>query len=170
MKRILLASALLAVNVSVVAEESSYAATSFYVGIKTGSLNIDDGDGYDYDADAPISFSVGYMSEVGAGTVGLEFDYTIADIDISDGYYSATFDYTGLGFYGTYRSAGDVYFKAKLGINRGELEGYGESDSDTETAGGIGIGFRNGNVGFEIEATRLYDDVNFLSAGLTYTF
>ncbi len=77
-------------------------------------------------------------------------------------------------FYAVARSSGDWYVKAKAGILREEVEGSGggvtaEGD-DTGASVGFGFGYQQPEFRFEVEATRVEQDVSALSVGFNFLF
>lgn len=142
-----------------------------YFGIKAGQMN-PDADGFD-DA-SNIGFIFGYnLFQDANGTLALEAEYTrnLSEGDVAIGGARGAWKIETLAGYGAYRTAGDVYVKAKAGILREDAKvsiggGGISSGKDSGFSFGAGVGVRfNRKVGLEIEYTVINEDVGFLSLG-----
>ncbi|GAB2509147.1 porin family protein [Microbulbifer agarilyticus] len=128
----------------------------------------------DVDGDNPFNagFRGGYTWNSGWG---IEAELTRS---LSDGaYYDVDYSINTFGVYGTYRSAGQLYFKGKLGY-LSETVNFDESywsdshkESDTGLSAGAGLGFHMArNAYVEAEYTLIEEDVDFFSASLVFRF
>lgn len=134
-------------------------------GVKAGMLSVDGDAGAA--TQAGIIYNIDILSMFG---VELEANTTVADGDFGGGIdYSAT----QLGAYGVLMTPGPIYFKAKAGYVRTDVEltnvplAGDYSESDENIAYGIGIGF----TAVEIEYTRtewLDEDVSLISASFKF--
>ncbi len=89
------------------------------------------------------------------------------DVNYGYGSRSIDIDIRTLAAYAVYRSPGSVYFKGRAGVLNEKIG----SMSDTGLSAGVGIGFKAGDsAAFEIEATVIEQDVNFISASLNIGF
>ena len=142
-----------------------------YIGIKTGPLNIS--------RDLPFNngFSVGglFGYEFAGSDFSFETEFTTT-VSSPNGTSSnvGDLDVFTLGFYGVYRTSGDLYFKGKAGLvyeylnvdfRSLPLEGDGIGLSL-----GLGGGYRfNDALRAEVEYTKLEADIDFFSLGLLYS-
>ncbi|HET9679502.1 MAG TPA: outer membrane beta-barrel protein [Gammaproteobacteria bacterium] len=132
-------------------------------GVKAGMLSVDGDEG------AATQAGIVYNIEL-LGMLGVEFEAntTLANGDAGFG---AEYSATQLGAYGVLMTPGPIYFKAKAGFVRTDIEfdpdPLGASGSDTNMAYGIGIGF----TALEIEYTRtewMDQDVDMISASFKF--
>lgn len=109
------------------------------------------------DADA-IGIVLGYEFDRPVGSFGgsstIELEYL--DADETNLFGIGTYDPDMLNLFFTYRSAGDLYYKFKLGLSYSDIEiqtpGFNDGTEDVSLAGGIGLGYRIGDYGsIEIE-------------------
>jgi len=136
------------------------AAGKWIIGVKAGKIdannpNIDDADalgvvlGYEFDK------SIGNFG----GTTSFELEYLTGDETTIDGL--GTYEANVLNAFFTYRSAGTLYYKVKLGASYSEIDVNTpfsftsfESD-DISIAAGIGLGYRVGEYGqIEVEYSQ----------------
>lgn len=87
-----------------------------------------------------------------------------------------TIDLDTLGVYGAFRSSGNVYFKARVGLlyeeatSSNACPGGKVSDDDTGLSLGAGAGVRFGEVAVEAEYTIVEQDVDRISLAFLYNF
>jgi hypothetical protein len=139
------------------------AAADWYFGAKAGSMMIDVG-GMDDPSNAGVM--VGHEWGVVLGDIGVQGEITSS---IDDGSYAGqdvSIDTQAV--YGVFRTAGPVYFIAKLGMLREDVTIGSVSDDDTGSSAGLGVGFSIGLAQFEVEYTQIEDDVDFLSVGFRF--
>lgn len=131
-----------------------------HLGFKTGMMDVDVGG---FDIDMPLGFVLGFEQ----GLYGFEIEANFAGGDI-EGF---DLDFDTFAFYGVYRSAGEVYFKGKLGFLRENVDIDGiVSEDDSGLSLGLGVGTRVDNLSFEAEFTIIEEDVNYLSVGANVHF
>jgi hypothetical protein len=102
-----------------------------------------------------------------AGTLSAEgeLSFTLIDGDLPNG---NDWDVSTLGAYAVYRSAGDMYLKAKAGLLWVDTS---YDSSITELSMGIGGGWRiNKNMSLEVEYTTIDDNIDMFSAGVNFHF
>jgi hypothetical protein len=135
----------------------------WYFSAKAGPMMVDEPD-----LDDPINAGViiGHEWGVVAGDLGIEAELTQTIDDGEVAGQDLQVDTRGL--YAAFRTAGPVYLIAKAGMVRTEIEAGGVSQSDTDTAYGAGLGFSIGIAQFELEYTRMHEDVDFVSLGLRF--
>ncbi len=137
----------------------AYAIVDTDIGVKAGMLSLDGDTSAAKQAGVVFNFDI-----VGMVGVEAEFNTTIADGEFGGVDYSAT----QLGAYGVLMTPGPVYFKAKAGYLRTDVEFSGiGSDDDQALAYGIGVGF----TALEIEYTRTKWndlDVDIISASFKF--
>ncbi|MBN1378305.1 MAG: outer membrane beta-barrel protein [Gammaproteobacteria bacterium] len=133
-----------------------------YAGLKAGPMMIDLGG-----IDDPLNIGLvgAYINDAGFGFEG-EFTTSIVEGELAGNY---DVSIQTVAAYATFRTPGDSYFKAKLGLLNEDVEIGSRSDSDTGSSFGIGVGFNTASGGkFEIEYTIIEEDVNFLSIGYLF--
>lgn len=169
MKRL---SYLILIGVIVTALNNAYAQDGEgYFGLKLGSMIIDlDG----FNNPFNIGLTGGYISSSG---IGFETEYTFSMFNGGYKPYNDSYDVSiqTLGLYGTFRSTGNTYFKAKLGVVNESIDienlyGYRDvSEDDSGGSFGIGVGFSGSGGGrVEFEYTIIEEDVNFFSFGFLF--
>jgi outer membrane immunogenic protein len=148
------------VTVAPVAAEES----PLYAGLRVGSLSTDFPG---FEDTAAIGLMFGYDLHTdpnGTLAVEAEITRTITDGDVSGG---DGWDARGVGAYAAYRTAGDVYVKAKAGYLDQSINQGGGRTLNADDAGfayGAGGGWRiNSKAGLELEYTSMSDDLSFLS-------
>lgn len=135
----------------------------WYFGAKAGPMMIDVG-GFDDPTNAGVL--VGHEWGLVAGDLGIEAELTQT---IDDGRFAGQdVQVDTRGLYAAFRTAGPVYLIGKAGLVRNEVEIGTASESDTGTAFGAGVGFSIGVAQFELEFTRIDEDIDFLSLGLRF--
>ena len=131
-----------------------------HFGLKTGVMDVDVGG---FDIDAPLGIVIGFES----GLYGAELEANFADGDV-EGF---GLDFDSFALYGVFRSEGEVYFKAKAGFLRENIDVPGKiSVNDTGFSAGIGMGARMESLSLEAEYTIIEEDLNFLSIGANVHF
>lgn len=135
----------------------------WYFGAKAGPMMIDAG-GVDDPTNAGVL--IGREWGVVAGDVGIEAELSKT---IDDGRFAGQdVQVNTRGLYVAFRTAGPVYLIGRAGMVRTEREIGSVSDSDTNSAIGAGVGFSIGIAQFELEFTRIDEDIDFLSLGLRF--
>lgn len=139
-----------------------------YFGIKAGQMD-PDADGFDEATN--VGLIAGYdLSRDANGTLALEVEYT-RSLSEGDVRFGGEWEIETLAGYGAYRTAGDVYVKAKAGVLSEDVKvsrtgGAIASGKDSGFSFGAGVGVRlNRKVGLEIEYTIIEEDIGFLSLG-----
>ena len=144
-----------------------------YIGAKYGKFMIDV-----EEANEPTDggFLLGYNFGNGA-SLEVEHDETTVELSSVGGYYYyyyGSLDLKTTALYVAFRTPGDAYLKAKLGVLKEDITSdYGSSydKSDSGLSAGIGAGFNAGDVvQLEVEYTVIEQDVSFLSAGINLRF
>lgn len=134
------------------------------MGLKTGALTADVS-GFDFDA------PVGFYGGISRGAGSFEFDVVIAS-----GHFSGLdIGFNTLAVYNAYRSEGDFYVKAKVGLLREEVSAKEDfigdfKEVDIRASLGAGIGARFDYFSIEAEYTLIELDAHFFSVGLTLGF
>lgn len=143
-------------------------AGEMYFGAKVGTMMFDFAG-----VDDPTNAGVILGKDFGvlAGDIGVQVE---ASTTIDDGSVNTFFfgpsdvSIDTLAAYGTFRSAGPVYFIGKAGVLREEVDIGPVSESDTGLSAGVGVGFSLGVAQIELEYTMIEQDVSFLSAGIRF--
>jgi outer membrane immunogenic protein len=146
-----------------------------HFGAKVGVLDPDIGG---FDDALNLGVQVGYdLFSDSRGTLSVEgeFTTTLSDGDVAGG---GEWDADTLAAYGAFRTAGDVYLKAKAGFLDQDIKRAGGSGGAVITNGddsgfafGVGGGWRtNRNAAFELEYTVMSDELTFLSLGYVTRF
>jgi len=131
----------------------------FYAGIKAGAFMVDV---QGVDDATPFGLQLGY--DFGEN-VSVEFEYNTGEADLGE---FAEMDITTMAIYATYRSEGNAYVLAKMGLLKEELEvsQFGHLSEDADESGlsyGLGGGFKLGNkLALEAEYTIVETDVSYL--------
>lgn len=120
-----------------------------YIGI-TGGIDKIDAEGFAVDDGNAVGIMLGMRFSSG---LAAEVSAIKSDADItSPG--SCEADYKTVGLYGAWRSSGDAYFKARVGLVHEDVDAPCLiSDTDTSLSLGAGAGIRFGNVAVEAEYT-----------------
>jgi outer membrane immunogenic protein len=169
----------LAISATAQAEDTTGNSSGFYLGGGVASLSTDapsDPDNYFFQAG--YSFGGGWAAEFLYTDSYSDADlgtFEVEDIDVN-----AKLSASAMGLYAVYRSAGDLYFKGKLGYIDAEMtitasamgESASESASETDFSYGIGGGYAFGAHALELEYTTTGDDINWdiISFGYKYQF
>lgn len=167
---LLVASAVFAINAHAAISYGDPAIGQVYVGAKAGQL----------DADKPKNAAAygvyaGYHFD---RNLGLEAEYLSSD---DKKYHANGLDHQykakTYGTYGTYRyhlNNTPFYAKGKLGVAKTKVEDNTTNKSSTQDktslAGGIGMGFAQGNFGIEASYSQLARDVNIWNVGVHFSF
>lgn len=139
------------------------AAADWFFGAKAGPMMVDVG-GMDDPTNAGVM--VGHEWGVVLGDIGVQGEITSS---IDDGSYAGQdVSVDTQAVYGVFRTAGPVYFIAKMGVLREDVTIGSVSDDDTGSSAGLGVGFSIGLAQFEVEYTQIEDDVDFLSVGIRF--
>ncbi len=128
------------------------ASGKWIIGGKISKVDLNQADSIDVDA-AGIVLGYEFARSVGnsGGTSTVELEYISGDDDISS-LGGANIDVEVANLFFTYRSSGTLYYKVKGGISAADIEvnsalGGTSSASETGLAGGIGLGYRVGDLG-----------------------
>ena len=141
-----------------------------YFGVKAGSMSVDV-DGISDVINAGVL--VGYNVNKNLAIEG-EFTTSLSDGDATISGSQGKWNIDTIAVYAVHRSAGDTYFKGKVGFLNEDISitipGYVPfSGSDSGLSFGVGVGFEVGKSSrIEFEYTLIEADVNMLSA--TYLF
>jgi outer membrane immunogenic protein len=138
--------------------------TPLYFGLKAGLMDADAGG---FDESTNLGLVLGYdLHRDANGALSLEGEYnnTIDKGDVPGGDWKVE----TLGVYGAYRTAGELYLKAKAGVVREDVKVKGGSNGiagkDTEFSYGVGAGLNiQRQSGLEFEFTAIEEDINFYS-------
>lgn len=142
-----------------------------YFGLKAGRM---DADAAGFGQASNIGLIFGFdLSQDDNGVFSFEGEYTrhISDGNVAVGGIRGDWKIETLAGYGAYRTAGDVYVKAKAGMLHEDLKvsvagGAISSGKETGFSFGSGVGWRfNRKTGLELEYTVIEEDVRFLSLG-----
>lgn len=148
-----------------------------YFGIKSGSMTLDDAAA---DSGLPKGVVLGYAW----GTVwnrawsehAIEFEHLstsqseASEITAAEQATRFNSQYTASSLYGV-RRIGEVYYtKMKVGLTRQSRESEGLEQTSTEFSGGLGLGWRAGNIVLEGEYTLIGSSAKFLSIGASIVF
>lgn len=137
-------------------------ASGLTFGAKTGPMQVDGLDDDPTNAGVAVGYEVGIV----LGDLGFEGELTTT---MKDGDWAGNdVSVDTMGLYATYRSPGFLYFKAKTGFTRWDVDYSVGEDDDTVTSMGIGIGFSLGIIQFELEYTEIDDDIEFISLGVQF--
>lgn len=134
------------------AHNSMAAQGDFSAGLKFGNMDVDGPAG----SETAIGVQLGYRAapRISAELEILQAEFGNVDVDT-------------MGIYGTYRSAGDMYFLGKIGF--ATIDGGGDDESGLSY--GIGGGIATGsNIAIEAEYTILDSDVSFFGITAKLTF
>lgn len=140
-----------------------------YVGAKIGLMDPDRGD-----EATNLGVLAGYtLVEDSNGAFAVEGEYTrtFDDGEIA----GADWDIETLAAYLAYRTAGDVFLKAKAGYGWWDVNvdrfATRFEDDDWDFTFGAGVGFRfSRKAGLEVEYTVVQEDIDFLSLGFFTRF
>ena len=107
-----------------------------------------------------LGLVIGYLWESG---LGFDFDYakTVSEDSVSANGVSADASLDTWGLYATYQTAGDLYFKGRLGYAVVQLDLEGAGDTDENASGfayGVAAGMVFGDGAFEASYSVLPDE------------
>ena len=142
--------------------EAPHAADGLYVGVQAGSMN-HDGSGFDGANNLGVTLGYEFLN-VALGDIAIEGGYTNT-VDKGNAP-AGDWEIETLAAYGVFRTAGRLYLKAKGGVVRSNIKESLQSNTSTELSAGIGGGFSVGIAQFELEYTRIEEDVDFVSLTL----
>lgn len=151
------------------------ADSAFYAGVKVGQM-LPDVQGLDNATNAGIL--IGYnFPKTDYGTFAVEGEYTttISKGDAKALGLTGDWEVDTTSLYGVYRSAGDLYFKGKVGYLNEDIKvsiaGFSGAGTDSGGSLGIGGGWRFGDAGsIEAEYTIIEQDIDSLSLGVNMHF
>ena len=139
-------------------------------GYAGGSAGIMDAD---VAGDNPFNVGVrgGYRWPTGWGIEG-EITTSLTNGKADVGFFgSVHYSVDTYAVYGTYRTPGDVYFKARLGLLDEQVDAGPADGSDSGLTGGAGIGFDVGrSAEVQIEYTYIEQDLNYWSGSVIFRF
>ncbi len=138
----------------------SHAADGLYLGLAGGIMDNDDS-GFDDGVSGGLALGYEFRS-VGIGDLAIEGIYTQSLTD-ADAPNDQEWEIETVALYGVFRSAGPVYFKGKGGLQSIDIEIDRESDDELEFSIGAGVGSSTGIFQFELEYTRIEDQINFIA-------
>ena len=141
---------------------SLHAADGLYLGVQAGSMN-HDGSGFDNANNLGLILGYEFLN-VALGDIAIEGGYTNT-VDKGNAP-TGDWEIETLAAYGVFRTAGPLYLKVKGGVLRSNIKESMQSNTSTEFSGGIGGGFSVGIAQFELEYTRIEEDVSFISLTL----
>lgn len=181
---ILLASFMMLNVGSVYAQKKSNSGTFFgkeakgkwIIGVKAGQVNTNV---EEIDKADTVGIVLGYEFDKPIGNLGgtstVELEYL--DADETDLFGVGIYDPDMLNLFFTYRSAGDLYYKLKLGLSYSDIliqsPGVNTFSEDVALAGGIGLGYRFGDYGVvEVEYSQDagYNDLGIFSMNALMEF
>lgn len=156
--------------VAFVPAQAQQPSNPLYFGAKIGLM---DPDVRGFDEATNLGLFVGYtLIQDTRGSLALEGEYTrtFSDGDVNRAGVRTDWDIETLAAYLAYRTAGDVYLKAKAGYGWWDVSvGRGVTaaeDDDWDLTFGAGVGFRlTRKAGIEVEYAVIQEDINFLSLG-----
>lgn len=145
-----------------------------YFGAEVGMLDADIG-GFDDAINAGLIVGYDLFSDSrGALSVEGEFTTTLSDGDITGG---GEWDAETLAAYAAFRTAGELYVKAKAGFLDQDIKRAGGAGAtitngdDSGFAFGVGGGWQlKRDAAFELEYTVMSDELTFLSLGYVTRF
>lgn len=138
---------------------TAHAADGLYLGVQAGFMN---NSRSAFDDSSNLGVILGYeFLNVALGDIAIEGGYTnTVDKGSAPG---GDWEIETLAAYGVFRSAGPLYIKAKAGVLRSDIKVLSGSSESTEFSAGLGGGFSVGIAQFEVEYTRIEEDVDFIS-------
>ncbi len=147
---------LVSFNLAAVAQ----AADGLYFGLSGGIMD-NDSSGFDDGVSGGVALGYEFRG-VTIGDLAIEghFTQSVTDADAPNG---QDWEIETVGLYGVFRSAGPVYVKAKGGLQSIDIEIDRESDDELEFSVGAGVGFSTGIFQFELDYTRVEDQINYIA-------
>jgi hypothetical protein len=137
-------------------------AEGLYLGAKTGPMLVDVPGAKD---PTNVGVTMGYDLGVVVADLAVEGELTTS---LDRGSSANQAEVNTAAMYLAVRSPGPVYFKARGGVLRSDLQAGGVSRDETNASFGAGLGFSLGLAQFELEYTRVEDEVQFLSLGAQF--
>ena len=146
------------------------ASSSAYMGVKGGLMLTSISD---LSSATNIGGVIGYHIS-GSSGLAIEAEFTFTAI-AGDASFSSEWDVTTAAVYLAYRSAGDMYFKTKVGFLNEDVtisnDFFGVSGTDSGASYGVGFGKKlGGSNSVEVELTIIEEDINFLSVGYNFDY
>lgn len=143
---------------------NSAMAAGITFGAKSGPMQLDT-DGVEDPINAGVA--VGYEFGIVLGDIGLEGEFTTTVKEGELGIQRLKLDTAGA--YVTYRSPGFIYLKGRAGYVGWDADfNQNGTDDDTGASYGAGLGFNLKIVKFELEYTKIDDDIDFISLGIQF--
>ncbi len=138
-----------------------------YFGFKAGWMDAD-ASGHDNALNIGGVFGYKFFQEPhGSGALEGEVTTTLKDGDMSGG---GDWDVGTIAIYFAYRTAGEVFLKAKAGVADQNVGGTSALPDDTGLVFGFGVGWQaTRKASLEFEYT-IFDDINFVSIGYNTHF
>lgn len=141
-----------------------------YFGARIGLM---DPDVRGFDEATNLGLFVGYtLMQDTRGALAIEGEYTrtFDDGEVNRAGVTSDWEIETLAAYLAYRTAGDVYLKAKAGYGWWDLSVdrivTGAENDDWDLTFGAGVGFRlSRKAGLEVEYAVIQEDINFLGLG-----
>lgn len=145
---------------------SGAASADGYFGVTAGLMDVD------VSGDSPFNAGIrgGFQSPAGWGVEG-EATTSLSDGEFDTGFGSIDYSLDTVAAYGTYRTQGDTYFKARAGVLYENVDAGFADGNDTGASAGLGVGFAlGGNGSVELEYTFIESDVNYWSGSFIFRF
>jgi len=136
------------------------AADGLYLGLSGGIMD-NDSSGFDDGVSGGVALGYEFRG-ITIGDLAIEglFTQSVTDADAPNG---QDWEIETVGLYGIFRSAGPVYFKGKAGLQSIDIEIDRKSDDELEFSVGAGLGFSTGIFQFELDYTRVEDQINYIA-------
>ena len=139
------------------------AADGLYIGARAGIIK-NDTSGFDNATNAGVALGYEFLN-VGVGDVAIEGEYTTT-IDEGNAPGISDWETDTMAVYGVLRTGGPVYVQAKAGVINQKLDVGAISNDDTGFTVGLGIGFSLAVAQFELQYTRMEEDIDFVGIGI----
>ena len=150
------------------------AAGKWIIGGKVSNIDLNDSF-VDDSSGAGIVLGYEFAKNVGTGKASFEIEYIAGEEENINSSNIGRYEVTQLNAFFTYRSAGNVFYKLKGGLEYSEIElsagNFRQSDfgdlEEASLAGGIGIGYRFNEHGLiELEYTKGSSDADIATVSL----
>ncbi|MGD8642130.1 MAG: hypothetical protein PVF34_05915 [Gammaproteobacteria bacterium] len=141
-------------------------AGSITFGAKAGPMVFDPPGNVDISDATNAGVAVGWEQGIVVGDLGVEAEFTTT-IDKGK-IFNQDLEIDTFGGYVTYRSPGFIYLKGRMGFTNWEVSSGGVTDDDTSESIGVGLGFSLALIKFELDYTRIDDDIDFISIGVQF--
>ncbi len=147
------------------------AAGKWIIGGKVSNIDLNESF-VDDSSGTGIVLGYEFAKSVGTGKSSFEIEYIAGEEENINSSSIFSYEVTQLNAFFTYRSAGNVFYKLKGGLEYSEIDVRGGSFSqndfeDTSLAGGIGIGYRFNEYGLiELEYTKGSSDADIATVSL----